>query len=144
MERIARSSVHNHGVPAVDDHLRSEIDVGSFPSASYAIGTVDRLQRENALGHAVAVPVRIPAAAATLYDCASITKPLITGTLVLQAVAEVQIYWQRRMTQGVTPPPVKTSDQEVVAFVASTPGAIGYVTAVTPLPEGVRAIELAD
>ena len=67
-----------------------------------------------------------------------------SGDILLQAVAEVQIYWQRRMTQGVTPPPVKTSDQEVVAFVASTPGAIGYVTAVTPLPEGVRAIELAD
>jgi hypothetical protein len=67
-----------------------------------------------------------------------------SGDVLLQAVAEVQIYWQRRMTQGVMPPPVKTSDEEVVAFVASTPGSIGYVSAVTPLPESVRAIELAD
>lgn len=83
--------MHNHTVPALDDFLRSEIDLGSFPSASYAIGTIDRLQRENAHGHAVAVPVRIRATTDTIYDCASITKPLITGTLVLQAVAEGRI-----------------------------------------------------
>jgi ABC-type phosphate transport system substrate-binding protein len=67
-----------------------------------------------------------------------------SGDVLLQAVAEVQIYWQRRMSQGVMPPPVKTSDEEVLAFVASTPGSIGYVSAVTPLPEGVKTIELAD
>jgi CubicO group peptidase (beta-lactamase class C family) len=71
---------------SVDDFLRREIDVGSFPSASYAIDG-----RENALGQAVAVPLRIAATVDTIYDCASITKPLITGTLVLQAVAEGRI-----------------------------------------------------
>lgn len=68
------------------EYLQREIDVGSFPSASYAIdGTA------GALGNAVAVPLRIPATVDTIYDCASITKPLITGTLVLQAVAEGKI-----------------------------------------------------
>ena len=67
----------------VDDFLRREIEVGSFPSASYVCDG-----REGALGFAVAVPLRIPANVDTLYDCASLTKPLITGTLVLQAVAE--------------------------------------------------------
>jgi ABC-type phosphate transport system substrate-binding protein len=32
----------------------------------------------------------------------------------------------------------------VVAFVGSTPGAIGYVSATTALPETVKTIELAD
>lgn len=72
----------------LDDFLSAEIDLGSFPSASYAIGPADGIERENALGHAVAVPLRVRATADTIYDCASITKPLITGTLVLQAVAE--------------------------------------------------------
>lgn len=36
----------------------------------------------------MAVPLRIPATLDTIYDCASITKPLITTALVLQAVAE--------------------------------------------------------
>ncbi|HEX7807704.1 MAG TPA: serine hydrolase domain-containing protein, partial [Thermoanaerobaculia bacterium] len=75
----------------LDDFLRREIDLGSFPSASYAIGSTAGLERTNALGHAVAVPLRIPATVETIYDCASITKPLITTTLILQAVAEGRI-----------------------------------------------------
>jgi ABC-type phosphate transport system substrate-binding protein len=62
----------------------------------------------------------------------------------MQGIAEVQIYWQRRMSQGVTPPPVKATDEEVLAFVASTPGAIGYVSTTVLLPESVRAVELTD
>lgn len=72
----------------LDDFLRREIDLGSFPSATYAIGTVDGVVREGALGHSVAVPLRIPATVDTIYDCASTTKVLVTGILVLQAVAE--------------------------------------------------------
>jgi CubicO group peptidase (beta-lactamase class C family) len=75
----------------LDGFLRAEIDVGSFPSASYAIGTVDGILREHALGNAVVVPLRIGATVDTIYDCASITKPLITGTLILQAVGEGRI-----------------------------------------------------
>lgn len=75
----------------LDAFLRREIDAGSFPSASYAIGTLEGIARENALGQAVAVPMRIAASSSTIYDCASITKPLITATLVLQAVAEGRI-----------------------------------------------------
>ena len=67
-----------------------------------------------------------------------------SGDVLLQGIPEVQIYWQRRMSQGVTPPPVKATDEEVVAFVASTPGAIGYVSPAAALPESVKAIELAD
>jgi len=67
-----------------------------------------------------------------------------SGDVLMQGIAEVQFYWQRRMSTGVTPPPVKTSDEEVVAFVASTPGAIGYVSANVTLPETVKTIQLAD
>jgi len=61
-----------------------------------------------------------------------------------QAIIEVQVYWQRKMSQGVTPPPVRTTDEDVVAYVAQTPGAIGYVSSAIALPETVRAIEVAD
>lgn len=72
----------------IDDFLQREIDLGSFPSAAYAVGTVDGIEKENGLGHSVAVPVRIPASKETIYDCASLTKPLVTATLVLQAVRD--------------------------------------------------------
>jgi len=67
-----------------------------------------------------------------------------SGDVLMQGIAEVQIYWQRRMSQGVTPPPVKATDEEVVAFVASTPGSIGYVSPAALLPDSVRTVALAD
>jgi len=39
-----------------------------------------------------------------------------------QGLVQMQIYWQRQIASGVTPPPVKTTDEEIVSFVASTPG----------------------
>jgi CubicO group peptidase (beta-lactamase class C family) len=80
-----------HTAPVLDSFLQREIDVGSFPSASYAIGTIDGIVHANALGNAVAVPLRIAATRETIYDCASTTKVLVTTILVLQAVAEGRI-----------------------------------------------------
>ena len=68
----------------IDDFLQREIDIGSFPSAAYAVGSSRGIEREGALGNAVAVPLRVPATLDTIYDCASLTKPLVTTTLVLQ------------------------------------------------------------
>ncbi len=72
---------------AIDDFLRREIDLGSFPGAVYAIGTPEGIEREGALGNAVAVPLRLATTIDTIYDCASLTKPLVTTILVLQDVA---------------------------------------------------------
>lgn len=76
---------------SIDDFLRREIDLGSFAGAAYAIGTPDGIEAEGAVGHAVSVPLRIAARSDTIYDCASLTKPLVTTTLVLQAIAEGRI-----------------------------------------------------
>jgi CubicO group peptidase (beta-lactamase class C family) len=71
--------------------LQHESDLGSFPGAAWAIGSFEGIEEEGALGHAVAVPLRIPASVETIYDCASTTKVLVTTILVLQAVAEGKI-----------------------------------------------------
>ena len=86
----------------IDDFLRREIEVGSFPSAVYAIGGYGGIEAGNALGQAVAVPLRLPASLDTIYDCASITKPLITGTLVMQAVAEGKLELDEPLRQLLT------------------------------------------
>ena len=69
---------------SIDQFLRQEIDVGSFPSAVYAVGSQGGIELEGAVGNAVAVPLRVPATLDTIYDCASLTKPLVTTTLILQ------------------------------------------------------------
>ena len=54
-------------------------------------------------------------------------------------------YWNRRLVEGKgRPPKVKASDSEVIAFVASKPGGIGYVSATIELPPGVRVLEVID
>jgi CubicO group peptidase (beta-lactamase class C family) len=73
---------------AVADFLRREIALGSFPGAAWAAGSAEGIECEGAVGNGVAVPLRIPADVETIYDCASITKAIITTTLLLQAVAE--------------------------------------------------------
>ena len=70
----------------IDDFLRREIDRGTFPGASYAIGTADGIELLGAVGNAVAVPFRVPASVETIYDCASLTKALVTTILVLQGL----------------------------------------------------------
>jgi len=74
----------------------------------------------------------------------SIVRKSFSGDVLQQGIVEVQVYWQRKMSAGVVPPPVKTSDEEIVSFVASTPGAIGYVSAATALPDSVKAVEITN
>jgi ABC-type phosphate transport system substrate-binding protein len=67
-----------------------------------------------------------------------------SSDVLQQGLVEVQVYWQRKMASGMTPPPVKSSDEEIVSFVASTPGAIGYVSSGTPLPDSVREVVVVN
>jgi len=74
----------------------------------------------------------------------SSVRRVFSNEVLRQGIVEVQVYWQRKITAGLVPPPVKTSDDDVVAFVASTPGAIGYISTSTPLREGVREVVVVD
>ena len=56
----------------------------------------------------------------------------------------LKFFWNKQMASGVFPPPVKSSDEEVLSYVASTPGAIGYVSSGVSLPSGVRTITVID
>jgi ABC-type phosphate transport system substrate-binding protein len=55
-------------------------------------------------------------------------------------------YWQKQMfaTPPLRPPGVKGSDAEVIAFVGSTPGAVGYVSVAAALPAEVKPIAVID
>src|SRR5437867_2959430 len=73
----------------IESFLREEIDLGSFPSAVYAVGDSRGITAEGAVGNAVAVPFRIPATLDTIYDCASLTKPLVTAVLILRSIKDI-------------------------------------------------------
>jgi ABC-type phosphate transport system substrate-binding protein len=61
-------------------------------------------------------------------------------------VATAVQYWQKQMfqTNPLRPPAVKATDAEVIAFVAKTEGAVGYVSRSAALPAGVKAIAVID
>lgn len=46
-----------------------------------------------------------------------------------KAPEQLQDYWNDQYFHGVLPPPVLASEEAVLRFVASTPGAVGYVSA---------------
>ncbi len=72
----------------LEGFLDARIAAGDFPGASYLVSDGGRVVAEGALGKAVMVPEKIAATPATLYDLASLTKPLATALLAVQLQAE--------------------------------------------------------
>ena len=61
-----------------------------------------------------------------------------------KAGSVVRAFWKKVAATGRdSPPPVRRSDDEVLAFVRSTRGAIGYVSAATPT-SGVKVIRVGN
>ena len=66
---------------AISSFLAERIAAGDFPSAVYLVAEQGEVRFADASGNAVVEPNRIPATLDTIYDLASLTKPLITGLL---------------------------------------------------------------
>jgi hypothetical protein len=63
-------------------------------------------------------------------------------SVLKRSVGAVRSYWQQRIFSGRdVPPPELDSEENVVAFVARSPGAIGYVSSAAKLV-GVRELSL--
>ena len=60
-------------------------------------------------------------------------------------VSAIKSYWQRQIFQGKAVPPMeRSSEVEVLAFVAANPGAIGYVSSMTPLNARVKELAVEN
>lgn len=75
------SNLRNMKNEAVTEFLESRINAKDFPSAVYLVAEKGEIIFQDALGYAVTEPERIAAELETIYDLASLTKPLITGLL---------------------------------------------------------------
>jgi len=78
------------------------------------------------------------------------TSPVRKGfseSVLHMPVMGVVQYWGKQlvsMASSVRPPTVKGSDEEVMAYVAKTSGAVGYVANGAALPPGVKAVTIVD
>ena len=66
--------------------LQSRIEEGDFPSAVYLVAEKGEIILQDALGFAVVEPEKIEAKIDTIYDLASLTKPLIIGLLCAKLI----------------------------------------------------------
>lgn len=76
----------------------------------------------------------------------SAVRKAFSESVLRMPVSTVLQYWQKQMfaTPPLRPPAVKGSDAEVMAFVGSTPGAVGYVSAGAALTNEVKPLAVTD
>jgi CubicO group peptidase (beta-lactamase class C family) len=75
----------------ISELLRSRISEGDFPSAVYIIAENGHAVYGDALGNSVVQPTKHSATLETIYDLASLTKPLVTGLLSAQFVESAEL-----------------------------------------------------
>ena len=68
-----------HPSQSISDMLAGRIEAGDFPSAVYVVAERGEVRFADALGDAVREPEVRRATLGTVYDLASLTKPLVTG-----------------------------------------------------------------
>jgi CubicO group peptidase (beta-lactamase class C family) len=71
---------------AISTMLAERIEAGDFPSAVYLVAERGEARFSDALGDAVRDPERHATTPDTIYDLASLTKPLVTGMLLARLV----------------------------------------------------------
>jgi len=77
---------------AITEYLRERIDGGDFPSAVYLVAEKGEIVFHGAIGNAVLEPEQIEAKKDTIYDLASLTKPLVTGLLAARQIDQGRLH----------------------------------------------------
>ena len=75
----------------ISEFLQTRIDAREFPSAVYLVAKKGEIIFRDALGLAVVEPEKIEAKIDTIFDLASLTKPLVTGLLCAKLIDKGEI-----------------------------------------------------
>ena len=81
----------------ISGFLQERIDANDFPSAVYLVAEKGKIVLRDALGSAVVEPERIEAGIDTIYDLASLTKPLVTGLLMAKLIEDGKLPLEGRV-----------------------------------------------
>lgn len=88
---------------------------GSFPGAVVAIGDSSGILLEHSLGYSVVKPARIQISNGTIFDAASLTKPLITATIALRTAADGLIRLDEPVSKYLTE--LKGTEKSEITFI---------------------------
>jgi CubicO group peptidase (beta-lactamase class C family) len=84
---------------SVEDAFKEAVTQGVFPGAVLLVGRGDEIIYEHAFGSRSLVPTSSPMHTSTIFDLASLTKPLATTVLMMLLVSEKKIRLDDRVTQ---------------------------------------------
>jgi serine-type D-Ala-D-Ala carboxypeptidase len=83
----------------IDNALQHAVAQGVFPGAVLLVGRQDEVIYERAFGSRSLVPDRNPMLLSTIFDVASLTKPLATTTAVMLLIAKNEIQLEDQVTR---------------------------------------------
>ena len=87
------------GSPIVDRVIEEEIAAGVMPGAVLLVGQGDRILHHRAYGDRSLLPTREPMRLDTIFDCASLTKVVVTTPSILMLVEEGRLRLDERVTK---------------------------------------------
>ncbi|HWS99986.1 MAG TPA: serine hydrolase domain-containing protein [Pyrinomonadaceae bacterium] len=99
---------------SISTMLAAAIAAGDFPSAVYGVAERGSVRFADALGHAVKDSEERPATLDTIYDLASLTKPLVTALLCAQLVERGEAGLEDRAARYL--PEFDTDDKRVITL----------------------------
>ena len=111
----------------ISEFLQERIDAGDFPSAVYLIAEKGNVVLHEALGNAVVVPERIPAARDTIYDLASVTKVLVTAILLAKLIEDGGVALESRVADLLGPGLGEIGEASLLAVATHFTGLPGWI-----------------
>lgn len=84
---------------AVEEAFQEAVAQGSFPGAVVLVARGEEVVFERAFGFRTLVPEKAPMELDTIFDLASLTKPLVTATATMLLMAEKKIGLEDRVTR---------------------------------------------
>jgi CubicO group peptidase (beta-lactamase class C family) len=84
---------------AVEDAFEDAVAQGVFPGAVVLAGREDEIVYEQAFGSRSLIPTKCPMHASTIFDLASLTKPLATTVAMMLLVSEQKVGLDDRVTR---------------------------------------------
>lgn len=88
--------------PEITRFLTERMAAGDFPSAAWLVSEKGDVKFEGAIGMAVIEPEPIPAKIDTIYDLASLTKPLVTALLIAKLIEKGEIALSDKVSKFFT------------------------------------------
>jgi ABC-type phosphate transport system substrate-binding protein len=107
---------------AADGRLAVIVSANGAPAAGLSLDELGQIyrRRQQFMGSARAQPINLPA-----------QHPLrrfFSQQVLHKTPEDLEDYWRDQYFNGVSPPFVLASEEAMIRFVASTPGAVGYVS----------------